>query len=70
VTGVDPEGPAADSGLHTGDVILDVGGKSVTSPDDVRNAVRQAASQGKHSVLMRVKSADQTKFVAVPVSHA
>jgi serine protease Do len=70
VTSIDPDGPAADSGLRTGDVILDVGGKSVTSPDDVRNAVRQAASQGKHSVLMRVKSADQTKFVALPVSHA
>jgi serine protease Do len=70
VTGVDPDGPAADSGLRTGDVILDVGGKTVANADDVRSAVRQAANDGKHSVLMRVKSADQTRFVAVPISRA
>ena len=29
VTAVDPEGPAAEHGLQTGDVILDVGGKAV-----------------------------------------
>src|ERR1700738_2958243 len=33
VTQVDPDGPAAAQGFRTGDVILDVAGKRVTSPD-------------------------------------
>jgi serine protease Do len=70
VTRVDPEGPAAERGIHTGDVILDVGGKTVSTPSDVRAAVQEAHAQGKHTVLMRVKSGDQTKFVALPAGNA
>jgi len=36
----------------------------------VRKAVQEAHSQGKHVVLMRVKSGDQMKFVALPVGKA
>ena len=47
-------------------VILDVGGKTVANPGDVKSALTAAAAGGKHSVLMRVKTADATRFVAVP----
>ncbi len=67
VTGVDPEGPAAEHGLQSGDVILDVAGKSVGTSGDLRKALTDAKSQGKHDVLMRVKSADTTHFVAMPI---
>ena len=70
VTQVDPDGPAAERGLRTGDVILDVGGKAVSTPSEVRNALQEAHRQGKHTILMRVKSGDQTKFVALPVGSA
>jgi serine protease Do len=66
VTAVDPSGPAAEHGFQTGDVILDVGGKTVANPGDVKSALTAAAASGKHSVLMRVKTADATRFVAVP----
>ena len=33
VTNVDPDGIAAEHGLKTGDVILEVAGKKVASPD-------------------------------------
>jgi serine protease Do len=69
VTGVDPNGPAAEHGFQTGDVILDVAGKSVGSVEDIRKALMDAKSQGRHDVLMRVKSADNTHFVAVPISN-
>jgi serine protease Do len=64
ILGVVPDGPAADHGLRTGDVILDVGGKAATKVDDVRKALIEAKAEGKHHVLMRVKTADATKFVA------
>ena len=67
VTAVDPDGPAAEHGVQTGDVILDVGGKSVGNTSDVRKALSEAKSQGKHDVLMRVKTADAMRFVALPL---
>ena len=70
VTGVDPDGPAAEAGFQTGNVILDVGGKAVSTGADVAKALREAKAQGKHDVLMRVKSGDATQFVAVPLGNA
>jgi serine protease Do len=70
VTAVDPDGPAADRGFKTGDVILDVGGKAVSAPVDVRKALTEARAEGKRSVLLRVKSGDGTKFVALALGHA
>jgi serine protease Do len=67
VTAVDPDGPAAEHRVQTGDVILDVGGKSVGDASDVRNALSEAKSQGKHDVLMRVKTGNATRFVALPL---
>ncbi|HEY4403162.1 MAG TPA: Do family serine endopeptidase [Xanthobacteraceae bacterium] len=71
VTNVDPAGVAADHGFKTGDVILDVGGKKVGNPGDVRDAIRDAQKDGKRTVLMRVKSGGEgTKFVALRLSKA
>ena len=70
VTGVDPDGPAAEQGFQTGNVILDVGGKAVADAGDVRQALVEAQAQGKHDVLMRVKMGDATRFVAVPLGKA
>ncbi len=67
VTQVDPGGSAADSGLDAGDVILEVGGKPVNTPTDVRNAVNEARGHAKHTVLLRVKTGQNTRFVAVPI---
>jgi serine protease Do len=67
VTGVDPAGPAAERGLKSGDVILQVGGKAVTSVKDVRQALSDAKTAGKHDVLVQVKTSDATRFVAMPI---
>ncbi|MGY8637150.1 Do family serine endopeptidase [Bradyrhizobium sp. 14AA] len=68
VTEVDPQGPAAQRGIQTGDVILNVGGKAVANVGDVRSELAQAKSSGKRSVLLQVKSAEATRFVAVPLA--
>ena len=67
ITGIDPDGPAAERGLQSGDVILDVAGKSVGSVGELRKALSEAKSQGKHDVLMRIKRADSTQVVAMPI---
>ncbi|MDF2712738.1 MAG: Do family serine endopeptidase, partial [Nonomuraea muscovyensis] len=69
VVQVDPDGPAAAKGIEAGDVILDVGGQSVSRPADVAAQIRAAESSGRKAVLMRVKSGKgQTRFVAVSLS--
>jgi serine protease Do len=70
VTAVDPNGVAADHGFQVGDVILDVGGKSVSNPTDVRKQLADARKEGKHALLFRVKSGEGTRFVAVPLGNA
>jgi serine protease Do len=67
VTGVDANGAAAGSGFQAGDVILDVGGKAVSSAADIRKALTDAKDSGRQKVLMRVKSAEATRFIAVPI---
>jgi serine protease Do len=67
VMALDPDGPAAERGVKTGDVILSIGENDVSNPRDVRSALAAAKSHGKHDVLMRVKSADLTRFVAIPI---
>jgi serine protease Do len=68
VVDVDPKSAAADRGFKEGDVILEVGGKSVSSSADVRDAIKAARTDKKNSVLMRVRSGDTARFVAVPIA--
>ncbi len=70
ITGVQQDSAAAESGLREGDVILDVAGKSVSSVGDMRKAVTDARGQGRGNVLMRVKSGETTRFVALPLRKA
>ncbi|WP_428029282.1 Do family serine endopeptidase [Ancylobacter sp.] len=65
VTEVDPNGPAAERGLKAGDVILDVGGKPVMTPAEVRDGLATAKKDNRKAVLMRVKSEQGTRFVAI-----
>ncbi|KQP51451.1 serine peptidase [Methylobacterium sp. Leaf399] len=68
---VDPDGPAAAKGIEQGDIILDVGGSSVSKPSEVAERIRAAEASGRKAVLMRVKSTKGvTRFVAVALSKA
>jgi len=69
VTSVDSNGIAADHGFSTGDVILEVAGKAVSTPSDVRDVVASARTEGKRSVLVRVKKGDAMRFVALPLAR-
>ena len=69
VTDVDPNSAAATRGVKQGDVILEVAGKSVANPGDISDAVKAAHADNKSSVLMKVRSAEGSHYVAIPVAN-
>jgi serine protease Do len=68
VADINPEGPAAQKGLRAGDVIVEAAGQPVSRPADVSRALEQAKKDGRKAVLLRVRSADSTRFVALALS--
>jgi serine protease Do len=68
VTNLNPGGPAAELGVRISDIILDVSGKPVNTPSELRQGVSDARSAGKHAVLMRIKSGNSMHFVELPVA--
>ena len=69
VIDVDRDGAASDKGVRRGDIILEVAGEQVSTPEDVARAVMSAQENGRGAVLMRVQGERATRFVAVPVER-
>ena len=67
VASIDPGGLAAARGISPGDVILDVANRPVTTPDEVYRSFADAQKAGKRSLLLRVKSGETARFIAVPI---
>ncbi len=67
ITEINPTGRAAETGLQTGDVIIEVGNHAVNTPADVRKIVDEARTQSKRAVLLRIKRDDAMSFVAVSI---
>ena len=63
ITGVDPDGAAADTGLQPGDVIQKVNGHDVTSTAELRDTLAKA-SDSKPALLL-VSRDGQTRFVTL-----
>lgn len=69
ITNVDPISEAAEKGLNAGNVILEVGGKGVTTPGEVARGIRDATKKGRKAVLLQVRSNRQTRFVALSLEN-
>ena len=63
ITDLDPNSKAAERGLAAGDIILEVGGKAVTSTKEVSEALKLA--KGKQ-VLLLVRRGDNQRFLTLP----
>ena len=70
VSEIDPDGAAAQKGLQQGDIILDAGGKQVSRPSDVSAAFEAAKNEGRKAVLLRVKSGEDVRFIALSTQAA
>jgi serine protease Do len=66
ITELDPGSKAAERGLAAGDIILEIGGKVVSSNGEVSDALK--LSKGKQ-VLMLVRRGDSQRFLTLPRDH-
>ena len=70
VAGVERGSPASRAGIRPGSVINMVGQKSVETPDEVIEHVRDAADNEQSAVLLRIEYRGQNRFVAVKLATA
>jgi serine protease Do len=69
VTNVKPDSTAADRGFKEGDLILEVAGKAVASPAEVRDAIEVASKNKVKTVLIRVRTRDASRYIALPLAN-
>ena len=67
ISDVEADSDAAAKGLRAGDVILEVQGQVVQTVGEVEAGVKRAVDGGRKAVLLRVKSGDSVRFVAVQI---
>lgn len=65
VIDVKPGSAAEERGIRPGDVILEVAGKEVHEPGDVKSALASVKGAGKR-IVMLIRSGDNQRFVALP----
>jgi serine protease Do len=70
ITNIDPNGPAAATGIETGDVILKIGGRDVNTVSDLRKALSDASQSGRHKALALIKHGDNQHYVALPATSS
>ncbi|MBI1386280.1 MAG: Do family serine endopeptidase [Rhizobiales bacterium] len=70
VSKVSPDSTAAEKGLQVGDIILEVAGTAVAEPADVVEGVQEAGKRGRRAVLLRIKSGNRERFVALPLGKS
>jgi len=70
VVAVESGSVADQKGFKTGDVIAEVGGRTVQTPADVRKALDDARKDGKKAVLFRVEASAGARFIAIEVPAA
>jgi serine protease Do len=69
ITDIDSDGAAAEQGLDSGDIIVQVGQKPVRTPADVAKIVSAAVEARQQAVLLLVNHRGDELFVAVKVSQ-
>ena len=67
ITRVDPDSTAADKRIEPGDVVVEVGQETVSSPADIARRVEAMKKDGRKSILFLVSNAQgEVRFVALP----
>ena len=69
VVGVDGASLAAELGIRTGDVIVQVAQTEVQDPADVEQSIAQARRDGRKSVLLLLSRGGETRFVPLKIDE-
>ncbi|HTO92189.1 MAG TPA: Do family serine endopeptidase [Candidatus Sulfotelmatobacter sp.] len=69
ITDVEDSSPADEAGLQPGDVIEEVGGKSVASSEDFSKAIASAKKSGKRHAVLLVRRGDSSQFVPLQIQE-
>jgi serine protease Do len=67
---VNSGGPAADSGLTEGDLIIEAGGERVTTPSEVEDRLAAMQERGRNSLLLLVRSGNRQRFVVLHIDES
>ncbi|WP_135081047.1 DegQ family serine endoprotease [Terasakiella sp. SH-1] len=59
------ESPAAEKGIRPGELIVEVSQKEVTSPEEIKQAVKKAKTRKNKSLLLLIDGEEGLRFVAV-----
>jgi serine protease Do len=65
VTAVDPTSPAADKNVHPGDVIVEVAGQKVTTPEQITTRLAADHKAGKTVELFLISRGGNLAFVGL-----
>ncbi|MDV7341183.1 DegQ family serine endoprotease [Terasakiella sp. A23] len=65
---VDGDGPAAQKGIRAGELIVEVSQKEISSPEEVKKAVKNAIKTKQKSLLLLIDGEEGLRFVAVKLS--
>jgi serine protease Do len=68
VTAVDPGSAAAEKNVHPGDVIVEVAGQAVKTPDDVAKRVDADAKAGKKAALMLINRDGDLQYLGLKLN--
>jgi len=68
ISRVDPNSAAADKRIQAGDVIVEVGQETVTTPQDVTRRIEALKKDGRKSALLLIANAQgEVRFIALPL---
>jgi len=68
ILSVDGDGAAAQKGIRAGELIVEVSQKEITSPDEVKKAVKKAVKTKQKSLLLLIDGEEGLRFVAVKLA--
>jgi serine protease Do len=65
ISNVQPRSEASRKGLGIGDVIVEINQQEVSSPQEVADIIKNAAGNGRPSVLLLINREDEVRFLAL-----
>ncbi|WP_319529346.1 Do family serine endopeptidase [uncultured Cohaesibacter sp.] len=67
---ISPDGVAAEKGLSRGDIILEAGGKKITSVEEFEKQISEAKNSSRRTLLLQLKRQSNIQFVALPLNKS